>query len=139
MFENLMLRTIKAGDMLIPYPSETSVKVIRIIKDHSKLQYIDSNWLRRYWEVTHNIILSKKYKIAVCQFTTNPYKDYYYPILIECVKKPIRQKGLAFQWKLARQQFLMRKGKGKISMGELMGIHPEDITKARESNFWRKK
>ena len=108
MFEKLKLRTVKKDDILIAYPSKERIKVINIITDPSKLSYIDSNWLRRYWEVTHKIKLPKKYKIANCHFFTSK-KDYYYPIVKVCVKKPLFQFDQRRMWKIDCQHLLWKR------------------------------
>lgn len=109
MFEKLMLRTVKQGDILIAYPKyKEKVKVIKIFTNQHVT--VESLRLRHYWEEKYDIELPYVFNIAVCQFATSPYKNYNYPLLIECVIKPIRQKGLRLTWKLVRQQFLLRKG-----------------------------
>ena len=135
MFEKLMLRTVKQGDILIAYPKyKEKVKVI-IIFDSNKSQI---NWLRTYWNDNYDVELPISFKIAVCQFATTPYKNYNYPLLTECVIKPIRQRGLRLTWKLVRQQFLLRKGHGKVSIREILGVNQEALSKAKDVSQYLK-
>ena len=100
MFKKLMLRTVKKDDILIVNPSKSKVKVINILEST-----FDANWLIDYWKDIYNVELPKSFKIVVCQFATNPNKNYNYPLLKICVKKPIRQNQPNLAWKLLRQEY----------------------------------
>ena len=131
MFEKLKLRTVKKDDVIIVNPSQSKVKVINILETDFTS---DVNWLKEYWLTIHNIKLPESFKIAVCQFATNPSKNYNYPLLTLCVKKPIRQYQPRLAWKLLRKEYNDR---GKQTKSEFDNLY-EEISKAKKSRFWRR-
>jgi hypothetical protein len=130
MFEKLILRTIKKDDVIIVNPSQSKVKVINILEST-----FDSNWLIQYWADIYDIELPNSFKIAVCQFATNPSKNYNYPLLKVCVRKPIRQNQPRLAWKLLRKEYNDR---GKQTKSEFYNIYDATETISKAKRFWRK-
>ena len=94
----MRLMRVKQSNILKVYPSDCYVKVIRVVKPQEPML----SWLVNYWKQNHDVKVPKIFKIAVCLFSKSE-KEYAYPIIKECIKKPKLQFVAKKKWKQPKQ------------------------------------